>query len=187
VARIETTLTILMEIDARYFGRGATLRLLVRYFNNPRLERFLSCSRRGAPPGRQPPFGWRNVAKLTVSCQSSRRNAYQDHYSPAFASSQISHPLSHRLPLRVGFRRGIPRRDRTGLLSSAFLSIVNDLGSSFSPTAVPVCRADMVTSRTDRIPFGPSVSRRSEFQHLSLVCIDEVYQNFTCVCRIVPA
>ena len=52
-----------MEIDARYFGRGATLRLLVGYFNNPRLKRFLSCSRRGAPPGRRPPFGERDVAE----------------------------------------------------------------------------------------------------------------------------
>ena len=49
---------------------------------------------------------------MRTSCPASLRNAYRDRYSLAFASSRISHPLSRRLPLRVGFHRN--RHDGTG-------------------------------------------------------------------------
>ena len=66
--------------------------------------------------------------------------------------------------------------------------IVNELGSSFPPAAIAVCRADLVASRTGRIPFWVKRGLSGTgLQHLPLVSIDEVYQNFTCVCHIVPA
>ena len=112
-------------------------------------------------------------------------NPYPVCYRPAFASFHLLHPPGRDLALRFGFRllRGL-----TGLLSFALLSNLNELGSSFPPAAVSVCRADLVASRTGRIPFWVKRGLSGTgLQHLPLVCTDEVYQNFTYVCHLVPA
>jgi hypothetical protein len=131
--------------------------LLVRYLNIPRLKRFHCVSRRGAPPGRQPPFGERDVVCGDASWSSRLTLApIRTITACAFASSRISHPLGHRLPLRVGFRLGQPRRDRSGLLSSTDLSMMSDLGSPFPPAAAGGVSDRFCSVPTGRIPFGPS-------------------------------
>ena len=175
-----------MEIDARHFGRGATLRLLVGYFNNPRLKRFLSCSRRGAPPGRQPPFGEREVAK-------------KDGIMPIVPAQRLSRPLQPRLrffpdvtparpwPSLTGrFPPRLSRWDQRGY-SVPQTYRFERLRQPLSPDGRTGVSSRICSVSTGRIPFGPSVARRSEFQHLPLVFTDEVYQDFTCVCPIVPA
>lgn len=77
--------------------------------------------------------------------------------------------------------------ENDGLPSSTFLSLLDDLGSSFSPTAVPVCRADIVTSRRAASLLGQAFLATASFSTFRLSCTDEVYQNFTCVCHIVRA
>jgi len=85
---------------------------------------------------------------------------------------------------------------RRGYSVSPSYPCLSDLGSSFPPTAVPVCRAEFVASRRAASLLGqaplvvawlsePSIS--DKYQHLPLVFTDEVYQNFTCVCHIARA
>lgn len=74
---------------------------------------------------------------------------------------------------------------------------MDDLDSSFPPTAVPVCDSDLVTQPRAASLLGQALSAvkdlglanqiRGSFQHLPLDCIYEVYQNFTYVCHIVRA
>ena len=82
-------------------------------------------------------------------------NPYPVYYRPAFASFHLLHPPGPGLALRLGFRllRGL-----TGLLSFALLSNLNELGSSFPPATVSVCRADLVASRRAASRFGSSVA-----------------------------
>ena len=157
-----------MEIDARYFGRGATLQLLVRYFNNPRLKRFLSCSRRGAPPGRQPPFGERDVAE-------------DDGIMPFVPAQRLSGPLQPRLRFFPDVTPARPSPSLTGRFPPQQTTMgpvgvtqfhrpidVNDLGRPFSPTAVPVCRAEIVASRRAASLLGQAFLVAASFRTFRL-------------------
>ena len=112
-------------------------------------------------------------------------NPYPVDYRPAFASFHLLHPPGRGLALRLGFRllRGL-----TGLLSFALLSNRERIRQFLSPGGRVGVSSRFSNVSTGRIPFWVKRGLSGTgLQHLPLVSIDEVYQNFTYVCHLVPA
>ena len=72
----------------------------------------------------------------------------------AFAFSIIPSPQAHQRPLRLAFPYGRP----TGLPRSAQVTIVSDLGSTYTPEVQRSRQGNRYVLVLTSYPFGPGVS-----------------------------
>src|SRR5499427_6467599 len=119
------------------------------------------------PDGRLPACAWGDVARAL--------NPYPLHYRVAFASSILLCPHACRLSLRLAF----PHGRRTGLPCS--VSVTHEWGRRALSTGSVVAHDKERENPCARY----SALLAQAFQHLGLVCFDDVYRAFTWVRRAI--
>jgi len=127
------------------------------------LRRLAKLSGDARPDGRLPAFAWGHVAR--------GRNPYPPHYRMAFASSILLLPHAYQLALRLAF----PHGRRTGLPCS--VSVTHEWGRRALSTGSVAAHDKERETPCARY----SALLAQAFQHLWLVCYDDVYRAFTWV------